>query len=47
LVERVPLRSTTTLSDQLGPAPEWAMVLVGLGALGVAIVIRRRGRATN
>jgi apolipoprotein N-acyltransferase len=47
LVERVPLRSTTTLSDQLGPAPEWAMVVVGLGALGVAIMIRRRGRATN
>jgi apolipoprotein N-acyltransferase len=47
LVERVPLRSTTTLSDQLGPAPEWVMVLAGLGALGVAIVLRRRGRAAD
>ena len=47
LVETVPLRTTTTLSDQLGPAPEWVMVLAGLGALGVAIVIRRRGRASN
>jgi apolipoprotein N-acyltransferase len=47
LVERVPLRSTTTLSDQLGPAPEWAMAAVGLGALGVVIVIRRRSRASN
>ena len=47
LVERVPLRSTTTLSDQLGPAPEWAMVAVGLGALGVAIAVRRRSRASN
>jgi apolipoprotein N-acyltransferase len=47
LVERVPLRSTTTLSDQLGPAPEWAMVAVGLGALAVAIVVRRRSRTSN
>lgn len=47
LVERVPLRSTTTLSDQLGPAPEWVMVLAGLAALGVAIIVRRRGRAAN
>jgi apolipoprotein N-acyltransferase len=45
LVERVPLRSTTTLSDELGPVPEWVMALAGLGALGVAIVVRRRGRA--
>jgi apolipoprotein N-acyltransferase len=47
LVERVPLRSTTTLSDQLGPVPEWAMVAIGLGALGIAIMIRRRARVTN
>jgi apolipoprotein N-acyltransferase len=47
LVETLPLRSTTTLSDQLGPAPEWVMVLAGLGALGFAIVIRRRGRASR
>jgi apolipoprotein N-acyltransferase len=47
LVEKVPLRSTTTLSDELGPAPEWVMALAGLGALGVAIVIRRRGRASR
>jgi apolipoprotein N-acyltransferase len=45
LVETVPLRSTTTLSDQLGPVPEWVMALAGLGALGVAIVVRRRARA--
>ncbi len=47
LVERVPLRSTTTLSDQLGPAPEWVMALAGLAALGVAIVLRRRCRAAD
>ena len=45
LVETVPLRTTTTLSDQLGPVPEWVMALAGLGALGAAIVVRRRGRA--
>ena len=47
LVETVPLRSTTTLSDQLGPVPEWVMTLIGLGALGAAIVVRRRHRAHN
>ncbi|MFC4852463.1 apolipoprotein N-acyltransferase [Actinophytocola glycyrrhizae] len=47
LVETVPLRSTTTLSDQLGPAPEWVMVLAGLGAFGAAVVVRRRGRTSN
>jgi apolipoprotein N-acyltransferase len=47
LVERVPLRSTTTLSDQLGPAPEWVMAAVGLVALGIAIMVRRRSRASN
>jgi apolipoprotein N-acyltransferase len=45
LVERVPLRTTTTLSDQLGPYPEWVMALAGLGAVGFAIVVRRRVRA--
>ncbi|MDQ3760907.1 MAG: apolipoprotein N-acyltransferase [Actinomycetota bacterium] len=34
LVARVPLRSGTTLATRLGPAPEWA--LVALGMLGVA-----------
>ncbi|HYQ63815.1 apolipoprotein N-acyltransferase [Actinophytocola sp.] len=47
LVERVPLRSTTTLSDQLGPVPEWLMAAAGLVAIGIAIMVRRRGRAGN
>jgi apolipoprotein N-acyltransferase len=47
LVQQVPLRSTTTLSDQLGPAPEWGMAAAGLVAVAFAIVIRRRGRAGN
>lgn len=47
LVERVPLRSTTTLSDQLGPFPEWGMAAMGLGALVFAIVLRRRARASS
>ncbi|MBB4905645.1 apolipoprotein N-acyltransferase [Actinophytocola algeriensis] len=47
LVETVPLRTTTTLSDQLGPVPEWIMVLAGLGAVGVAIAARRRARTSN
>jgi apolipoprotein N-acyltransferase len=44
LVQRVPLRSTTTLSDRLGPSPGWVMSIAGLGALAFAIVVRRRRR---
>jgi apolipoprotein N-acyltransferase len=47
LVERVPLRSTTTLSDRLGVYPEWVMVIAGLGALAVAVMARRRARTAN
>lgn len=43
-VERVALRSTTTLSDRLGSSPEWVMSLAGLAALAAAVVIRRRAR---
>jgi apolipoprotein N-acyltransferase len=42
LVTTVPLRSTTTLADQLGEWPEWTMVVAGLVALASAIVARRR-----
>lgn len=45
-VERVALRSTTTLSDRLGSSPEWVMSLAGLAALATAIVIRRRARTS-
>ena len=47
LVERVPLRSTTTLSDRLGSSPEWVLTILGLGALAAAIVVRRRGRVST
>lgn len=44
LVDRVPLRTTTTLATRLGPAPEW--VLAGLGiaaaATGAGLAVRRR-----
>jgi apolipoprotein N-acyltransferase len=42
LVERVPLRSTTTLSDRLGSSTEWVLTILGLGALAAAVVVRRR-----
>jgi apolipoprotein N-acyltransferase len=44
LVERVPLRSTATLSDRLGASPEWVMVIAGLAALGYALSVRWRRR---
>ncbi|MGH3760117.1 apolipoprotein N-acyltransferase [Actinophytocola sp.] len=46
LVERVPLRSTTTLSDRLGSSPEWVLTILGLGALAAAVVVRRRRAST-
>lgn len=42
LVERVPLRSATTVSDRLGASPEWVMVGAGLVALAIALAVRRR-----
>jgi apolipoprotein N-acyltransferase len=42
LVARVPLRSGTTLATRLGPAPEWA--LVALGVLGMAAALGAPGR---
>jgi apolipoprotein N-acyltransferase len=44
LVATVPLRSTTTLADQLGAWPEWAMVAGGLLALAIGIATRARRR---
>jgi apolipoprotein N-acyltransferase len=45
LVERVPLRSATTVSDRLGASPEWVMVGAGLVALAIALAVRRRRKA--
>ena len=47
LVERVPLRSTTTLSDRLGSSPVWVLTILGLGALAAGIVVRRRRRVST
>jgi apolipoprotein N-acyltransferase len=45
-VERVPLRSSRTLSDHLGAAPEWALALLGFAAAVVAAWRTRTGRGT-
>ncbi|SDH59423.1 apolipoprotein N-acyltransferase [Sinosporangium album] len=42
-VERVPVRTGTTLATTLGPAPEWLLVALSLGALPWAL---RRGPRT-
>ncbi|HEU5473811.1 MAG TPA: apolipoprotein N-acyltransferase [Actinophytocola sp.] len=47
LVERVPLRSATTISDRLGALPEWVMVFAGLAALTTALAVRRRRRTST
>jgi apolipoprotein N-acyltransferase len=44
LVERVPLRTATTMSDRLGASPEWVMVGAGFVALAMAFVLRVRHR---
>lgn len=45
-VERVPLRTSRTLTDRLGAAPEWAMALCGAAAAAAGICrTRARGRA--
>ncbi|MGI8699560.1 MAG: apolipoprotein N-acyltransferase, partial [Mycobacteriales bacterium] len=42
LVARVALRDRLTLADRLRTAPEWALTLAGLAALGAAYGRRRR-----
>jgi apolipoprotein N-acyltransferase len=45
-VERVPLRSSRTLSDHLGAAPEWALALLGFAAAAIAAWRTRTSRGT-
>jgi apolipoprotein N-acyltransferase len=42
LVAAVPLRTTTTLATSAGAAIEWALVVIGVGALVVAVLRGRR-----
>ena len=42
LVDRVPLRTTTTLATRLGAAPEWALAVLGLAAAAAGAVRGRR-----
>ncbi|MDN3356310.1 apolipoprotein N-acyltransferase [Actinomadura sp. DC4] len=45
-VERVPLRSSRTLSDHLGATPEWVLALLGFAAAAVAAWRTRTSRGT-
>jgi apolipoprotein N-acyltransferase len=45
-VERVPLRSSRTISDHLGAAPEWVLALLGFAAAAVAAWRTRTSRGT-
>ena len=42
LVNRTVLRDTVTLATRLGAVPEWVLVALGVGAVGVAVSRRRR-----
>ncbi|WP_018333476.1 apolipoprotein N-acyltransferase [Actinomycetospora chiangmaiensis] len=44
LVDRVPLRTTTTLATRLGAGPEWVLAGLGVAAVVVGGVVRRRRR---
>lgn len=47
LVERIPLRRTTTLASRLGSIPEWLLVIVGVGAFVSAARTDRRRRSPS
>lgn len=47
LVARVPLRSGTTLATRLGPAPEWALVTLGVAGVAASLVMHGRPGARN
>ena len=42
LVDRVPLRTTTTLATRLGAGPEWVLAALGVAAVAVGAVRGRR-----
>ncbi len=42
LVERIPLRTTTTLSGRLGATPEWALTAVGVLSVMIAVGASQR-----
>jgi apolipoprotein N-acyltransferase len=44
LVQKVPLRSSTTPATRLGTLPEMALVLVAAGGLGWSVASASRGR---
>jgi apolipoprotein N-acyltransferase len=46
LVERVPLRTSVTISDHLGAAPEWVLALLGLAVALAAAWKTRTSRGT-
>ena len=43
LVADVGLRTATTLATRLGPAPEWLLVALGVGAVAFTVAAGRRG----
>jgi apolipoprotein N-acyltransferase len=45
-VERVPLRSSRTISDHFGATPEWALALLGFAAAAAAVWRTRMSRGT-
>jgi apolipoprotein N-acyltransferase len=45
-VERVPLRTSRTISDHLGAAPEWVLALLGFAAAAIAAWRTRTSRGT-
>ncbi|MGD9531668.1 MAG: apolipoprotein N-acyltransferase, partial [Pseudonocardia sp.] len=44
LVERVPLRATTTLSTSVRAVPEWILAVTGVIMIGIAVRAGRAGR---
>ncbi len=45
-VERVPMRTSRTLADHLGAAPEWVLAFLGFAACGVAVWRTRMSKET-
>ncbi len=44
LVDRVPLRTTTTLATRLGAGPEWVLAALGVAAVATGAVLGARAR---
>jgi apolipoprotein N-acyltransferase len=47
LVERIPLKTTTTLASHMRSVPEWVLAAIGVVGVGLAVLPRSRRKGAE